>query len=108
LVLTLKVIDLSVLVLSSKCSSGVLPVSLKGKPRAGSRQGLVNHRFCAAWENHDRRKFAASAWYPAAIAAFGKICRDALGKKRHTAMALCREMPAIPRKKLVHGGTLKP
>jgi hypothetical protein len=65
-----------------------LPVSLKGKRHAGLRQGPVKHRFCVNWENRDRREFAVYAWRPAAIAASGKICRDALGKKRHVAQAI--------------------
>jgi len=84
-----------------------LPVSLKGKRRAGLRQGVVKHRFCAEEENRDRREFAGCAYCPAGIAASGKICRDALGKKRHTALPRCREMPVIPRKKLAHAGTIK-
>jgi hypothetical protein len=74
--------------LSSKCSSGVLPVSLKGKRRAGLRQDVVRHRFGAEWENRDRREFAVRAYGPAVFAAFGKICRDVLGKKRHMGMPL--------------------
>jgi hypothetical protein len=85
-----------------------LPVSLKGKRRAGLRQGVVKHRFCAAEENRDRRKLAERACYPAGIAAFGKICRDALGKKRHIAMRHHREMPAIPRKKWLTAARLSP
>jgi hypothetical protein len=84
--------------LSSECSAGVLPVRLKGKRRAGLRQGVVKHRFCAAEENRDRREFAVGAYCPAVFAAFGKICRDALGKKRHLATHHGREIPAIPRK----------
>jgi hypothetical protein len=94
--------------LSSECSSGVLPVSLKGKRRAGLRQGAVKHRFCAAEENRDRREFAVRACYSAGIAAFGKICRDALGKKRHIAVSPCREIPVIPRKNWLRAARLSP
>jgi len=93
--------------LSNECSAGVLPVSLKGKRRAGLRQRVVKHRFCAEEENRDRREFAVCDYCPAGIAAFGKICRDALGKKRHMGLPLRREIPAIPRKKLVQAGTVK-
>src|SRR3954465_8068145 len=58
LVLTLKVIRS---LRSGFCSSGVLPVSLKGKRRAGLRQDVVRHRFWAERENRDRREFALRA-----------------------------------------------
>jgi hypothetical protein len=83
-----------------------LPVSLKGKPRAGSRQGSVKHRFCEEAENRDRREFSRWLSCPAAIAASGKICRDALGKNLHSRPIGRMETPAIPQKKLVHAGTV--